>query len=297
VTRHLVQFSTGMSSAEVAWRLVAEHGPEDVICLTADTLKEDEDNWRFGGEVVNRLGCEWVKLTDGRTPMQLGRDHRMIPSDRMPACSASLKRKVIRAWCKASYDPAESIMYLGYDWSEPGRVEANRRRQRPWPTIYPLTQPPFPGPLDVLFRSRGIDPPRLYAYGFPHANCGGACVRGGLDQWRLLLAVNRPRYLEWEAEEEESRRQVGDHAILADRTGPGPRRPLPLRVLREREDARGEVLFSVEGDWGACGCEMPGDEDALDGEQSRQAKADRWSGSSWEPLTWPVAGPMIAASP
>ena len=52
--KHLVQFSTGVASAEVAWRLVAEHGPADVVLLTADTRVEDEDNWRFGREVAGR---------------------------------------------------------------------------------------------------------------------------------------------------------------------------------------------------------------------------------------------------
>src|SRR5580658_11077551 len=52
VTKHLVQFSTGAASAEVAWRVVAEHGSDDVVLLTADTLVEDADNWRFAEEIV-----------------------------------------------------------------------------------------------------------------------------------------------------------------------------------------------------------------------------------------------------
>ena len=60
VTVHLVQFSTGAASAEVAWRVAAERGAENVVLLTADTLAEDDDNWRFAKEVAARLGCEWV---------------------------------------------------------------------------------------------------------------------------------------------------------------------------------------------------------------------------------------------
>jgi hypothetical protein len=52
---HVVQFSTGAGSAEVAWRVVAEHGAASVVLLTADTLVEDADDW--GG-----CGC-----TDGIT--------------------------------------------------------------------------------------------------------------------------------------------------------------------------------------------------------------------------------------
>ena len=65
--KHLVQFSTGAASAEVAWRVVQEHGPADVVLLTADTLVEDEDNWRFATEVAARLGASGsASLTAGR---------------------------------------------------------------------------------------------------------------------------------------------------------------------------------------------------------------------------------------
>jgi hypothetical protein len=288
--KHLVQFSTGLSSAEVAWRLVGEHGPGDVVLLTADTTKEDDDNWRFGREVQARLGAEWIKLTDGRTPMQLGLDRKMIPNDNMPACSINLKQKVLRAWMKANYDPGASVIYIGYDWSEPNRIRGNQFRYKPWAMSYPLADDPPKVPLDRLFRSRGIEPPRLYNYPFSHANCGGACVRGGIAQWLLLLDVNRDRFLEWEAEEEHSRRVLGkDVAILTDRAG-GHRRPLPLVELRHRREDPG-ALFSLAGldteDWGACGCEMAADPRAEDGGADRVAKAERWDGAEWEPISWP----------
>ena len=287
--RHVVQYSTGLSSAEVAWRLTAGHGPAAVTLLTADTLREDDDNWRFGAEVANRLGAEWIKLTDGRTPLQLGLDRKMIPSDRRPACSVNLKIRLLNAWCAASYDPASTVVYIGYDWSEDTRIARKREFAGPWTHRYPLADNPPAVPLKHLFRSRGIEPPRLYRYNFPHANCGGACVRGGIAQWLLLLDVNRDRYLEWEAEEEHSRAVLRkDDAILSDRSGSG-RRPLPLRVLRERREGP-PALFEVAGlnteDWGACGCDMPGDPAPEPG-TDRPAKAERWNGHGWDIIPWP----------
>ena len=221
--KHLVQFSTGAASAEVAWRVVAEHGAADVVLLTADTLVEDEDNWRFAKEVADRLGCEWIRLTDGRTPMQVGRDERCVPSNRMAVCSRILKRELLDRYRDEHYDPAATIVYLGFDWTEQHRVDAAALHWAPWTVDCPLTRPPYlwkPQILD-LFRERGIEPPRLYRYGFGHANCGGACVRGGQAQWSLLLQVNRPRYLDWENEEQKSRDELGkDVSILRDRTKP-----------------------------------------------------------------------------
>jgi hypothetical protein len=251
---HLVQFSTGVASAEVAWRVVAEYGRENVTLLTADTRAEDDDNWRFAAEVAERLGCEWVRLADGRTLMQVGRDRKCVPSNRMAVCSQILKRELLDAYRAEHYDPAATVVYLGYDWTEHHRVEAAMRHWAPWTVRCPLTEPPYLYKHQILglFRERGIEPPRLYGQGFQHANCGGACVRGGQAQWALLLRVNRDRYLEWEAEEEKTRALVGTGAsILRDRTG-GTTKPLPLRVFRDGIESQG-ALFDPD-DWGACGC-------------------------------------------
>ena len=49
-----------------------------------------------------------------------------------------------------------------------------------------------------------MEPPRLYLLGFPHNNCGGACVRQGKDEWKRLLIHFPERYAareQWEAEQ------------------------------------------------------------------------------------------------
>ncbi|HEU4686482.1 MAG TPA: hypothetical protein VFS39_18390 [Nitrospira sp.] len=252
--KHLVQFSTGAGSAEVAWRVVDQYGPDAVVALSADTRVEDEDNWRFGREVIERLGCEWVVLTDGRTPMQVGRDARCVPNNRMAVCSRVLKRELLRRYIDQHYDPAECIIYLGYDWTEEHRIKAARPQWQPYTIEAPLMDPPHLMKEQILdsFRARGIEPPRLYAQGFAHANCGGDCVRGGQAQWALLLEKNPERYREWEAEEEESRAALGkDVAILRDRRG-GKTTPLTLRQFRRRIECGKADVDST--DWGTCGC-------------------------------------------
>lgn len=257
MTRHVVQFSTGIGSAEVARRVVEAYGAESVDLLTADTLVEDEDNWRFASEAVAFLGLRdrWTILCDGRTPMQAGRDARVVPNNRMAVCSRVLKRDLLRKHIEATYDPATTVIHLGFDWTEPHRLAAAVEPWKPWRIDALLTRPPYTHKSALLdeWRTRGIEPPRLYAYGFSHANCGGACVRGGQAQWQLLLQVNRPRYLAWEAEEETTRGDLGkDVSILRDRTG-GTLVPLTLRTFRERLDDQPDMF---EDDWGACGCFM-----------------------------------------
>jgi hypothetical protein len=276
--KHLVQFSTGLSSAEVAWRLTAEHGKDAVVLMTADTLKEHPDNWRFAREVVARLGCEWIKLTDGRTPMQVGRDRKCVPSNRMPVCSQILKRELMRRFLDANYDPATDVVYVGYDWSEPRRLATAQPFWAPWTMDALLARPPYPPDLQELFRSRGIEPPALYQYGLAHANCGGFCVRGGQAPWRIMLQVDRRGYLEWEAEEQVSRELLGkDVSILRDRAG-GTTTPLSLRSFRERIEQQPSMFD--EDDWGACGCDMPGDGAPSPG-RAQVPKVERWDGAGW----------------
>jgi hypothetical protein len=252
--RHLVQYSTGVASAEVAWRLVDRHGPDDVHLLTADTKREDPDNWRFAREVADRLGCGWTILAEGRTPMQVGRDEKVVPNNRMAVCSRVLKRELLRKHIDAHYDPTDTTIHIGYDWTEPHRIAVAVPQWDPYPVAAVLADPPLvmKEQLHDVFRARGIETPALYAQGFAHANCGGGCVRGGQAQWALKLRVDRPGYLVWESEEQEIRDDLGkDVAILRDRSR-GTTTPLTLRSFRERID-RQPSLFDQD-DWGACGC-------------------------------------------
>lgn len=256
--KHVVQFSTGIGSAEVARRVVEMHGRDSVHLLTADTMVEDPDNWRFAHQAAEHIGLgeQWTILRDGRTPMQAGRDARVVPNNRMAVCSRVLKRDLLRKHIEGNYDPSGTVIHLGFDWTEDHRHAAAVEPWKPWQIESVLLAPPYVHKAALLdqWRDRGIQPPRLYQYGFSHANCGGACVRGGQAQWELLLRVNRDRYLDWEAEEEQTRAELGKNvSILRDRTG-GSVKPLPLRLFRSQLEANAS-LFD-DDDWGACGCFM-----------------------------------------
>lgn len=256
VTTHLVQFSTGLGSAEVARRVVEAYGVNNVHLLTADTLAEDDDNWRFAREAHTFIKSpEWLILADGRTPMQVGRDERVVPNDRMPVCTKILKRQLLRKHINTNYDPANTVIHLGYDWTEPQRHQKAAPNWAPFEVRSVLMDPPYVHKAMLMFiwRSRyGIEPPRLYDAGFGHANCGGACVRGGQASWQRLLEWNRERYLEWEGEEETTREFLGkDVSILRSRKG-GTSVPLTLRRFREELD-KDSTQFDPD-DVGACGC-------------------------------------------
>jgi len=252
----LVQFSTGAGSAEVAVRMVEKYGVDGVHLISADTSVEDEDNWRFADEVWEWLGRPvWHKLRDGRTPMEVGRDQRLVPNDRMDACSKILKRRPLRKFIDANYDPLTDLVAIGFDWTEEHRFAKAVEPWKPWTLIAPLMEEPFVQKADILdaWRGRGIEPPRLYALGFSHANCGGGCVRGGQAQWKLLYDTMPERYKYWEDEEEAIRQLLGkDVSILRNRRKEHAGKPLTLKEFRGRFETQ-PSLFDPD-DWGACGC-------------------------------------------
>lgn len=255
MTQHIPQWSSGIQSWAAARRVIDTHGPDNVTLLFADTNAEDADNYRFNRDASRLLGVPITVVADGRTPQQVNRDKRWLGNSQLAPCSHELKQKVCRRWLEANADPSDTILYVGIDWTEPERRGAIERLWAPWPTEFPLMQAPY-YPKDHWLREArklGLEPPNMYRRGYAHANCGGACVRGGQAQWAHLLGDNPALYRSWEQHEQEMSELLGRPvAILRDRRG-GTTIPLPLSVLRQRIEDGDEGLFDPY-DWGGCGC-------------------------------------------
>lgn len=248
-------FSGGITSWAVARRVVDQHGSDAVTLLFADTSIEHEDLYRFVHESAARLGAELVWLRDGRTPFDVFRQVRFIGNDRAAPCSRELKQKPCRAWIDEHCDPDTTTIYVGIDWSEIHRLAPIRRAYLPWQVEAPLTEPPYSDKRNLLDECRewGVEPCVMYRQGFPHANCGGGCVRAGHAAWAHLLRADPAQFASWEQAEADLRGELGQGSILADRAGGGPRRALSLTQFRERADDDALALFDLD-DWGGCGC-------------------------------------------
>jgi hypothetical protein len=201
------------------------------------------------------LGGHVVRVADPqeRDPWDVFDDDKFLGNTRVANCSKYLKQEPARLWVTENTDPDSTVLYIGMDWSELGRLPANRAAWAPWRVEYPLTEPPYHDKAhwEAEARAMGLEPPRLYALGFSHNNCGGACVRAGQGQWKLLLEVFPERYAYAEMREQRFRERSGkDVAILRDRRG-GVTRPLTLAAFRERIAERAPV---DEFDIGGCGC-------------------------------------------
>jgi hypothetical protein len=255
--RHVVMFSGGIGSWAAAKRVAERHGTADLTLLFTDTRMEDEDLYRFLDQAAANVGGHFIRLAEGRTPWEVFHDVRFLGNSRVDPCSRVLKRELSVQWLADNCDPATTRVYLGIDWTEQHRIDrlaARRFEQGGWRYEAPMCEPPYltkPMMLDWL-RAEGIEPPRLYAMGFAHNNCGGFCIKAGLGHFARLLNALPDRYRQHEAEEQALRDYLGrqDVTVLRD-WATRPPKNITLRELRERIEAGEQPdLFDI----GGCGC-------------------------------------------
>ncbi len=246
MTRHIISFSGGLSSAITAERVLGVHPEASVVFM--DTRIEDEDNYRFMQDCFARWRKLYqpniVILSEGRNPYQVFSDEHIIPNSRIAPCTYRLKIEQF-----AQYVQQSDIIYIGYDYAEVHRCEATTRNweSRGCQVEYPLLWKPIITRKysEVVSVDWGIDPPRMYQMGYTHANCGGRCVKQGQGDW-LRTLINFPEQFreaeEWELEMRET--HGFDYAILKDRTG-GELKPLLLRDLRLRYEAKNTMTLDL----------------------------------------------------
>lgn len=252
---HVVMWSGGITSWATA-RIVADrYGTANLVLLFADTRVEHPDVYRFNDEASDLLGVPITRVADGRTPWEVVRDVGLIKRGKFAPCSKYLKQIPCRKWLEMNTDPADTTVYVGLDWTEPERVPGVEAGWSPWPVATPLAQPPYFPKNHWLTEARnaGVEPPLTYAQGYPHANCGGACFKGGQAQWRRLLRTDPHRYAENEKEEQRFRDETGKDVAVLRRRKDGKTTPLPLTVLRNTVRNQLELPLD-DNDWGGCGC-------------------------------------------
>lgn len=265
---YIVSVSGGLTSYEALRRCLVVHGRDQTWAVFADTRIEDPDLYRFLDDIEAHLRFPIERIADGRTVFDVWHDARALTLRGHGAgsapCSRELKREPIQRWIAKHFAGEPYTLVLGMDWSERDRMERTRHYYAPIPVWFPLEAPPYKDKChiaDDLGRA-GIKVPDLYTEGFSHNNCGGGCVKAGQAHFAHLYKTRPATYARWEAEEERLRTALGkDIAILIDRRGGGPRRPLTLRDFRLRLE-RGEDYDRDE--WGGCGCFAPVVQERMD---------------------------------
>jgi hypothetical protein len=265
--KHIVSFSTGLSSAITAARVIARYGKDATTLVFMDTHFEDDDNYRFMADFERVHGVEILRLDEGRNPYEVSRDEHVIPNNSLAPCTFRLKIEPFRAWLAVQEKPL--TIHIGYDWQEIHRCEPTRRNYEGlgYEVDFPLLWKPyeFRDYKQVSIEDWGIEPPQMYALGYTHANCGGRCCKQGQGDW-LRTLINFPeRFAEMEAWEADMRQnETNANYALLKTEGPrvdGKRTTTPktLRQLREEYEV-GKVasLFDLDGASGCVVCGIGG---------------------------------------
>jgi 3'-phosphoadenosine 5'-phosphosulfate sulfotransferase (PAPS reductase)/FAD synthetase len=227
-----------------------------------DTLIEDDDNYRF----LDEMEARWLdvyelseveRIAEGRTPYEVHDNY--VPSQKRARCTYMLK---IQPFTRYVSDLGGDItIHIGYDFAEVHRCEATEKayNRLGWSVDFPLLWRPLEHRpyVQVCRDDWGIEPPRMYELGYTHANCGGACVKQGLGDWRRTLANFPERYEQVEKWERDMRdhpvRQA--YAILRDQSN-GTVTAKTLEELRGEVEAGAKVqpsLFDFDSACVNCG--------------------------------------------
>jgi len=233
--RHIISFSTGLSSAITVERVIQRHGRDSVHIVFMDTLIEDADNYRFLADCGQRWG-DIITLTEGRTPYEVAKDRQIIANQKIAPCTFELKIELFRDWLTANFDGQAITIHIGYDFTELHRCGPTTENygEFGWSVDYPLLWKPYETrPYKQVARDWGIEPPRMYAAGYSHANCGGRCFKQGQGDWLRTLMNSPELYAEAEQWEQEMRDHPvrKNYAILRDQRG-GKVRALTLKEFR-----------------------------------------------------------------
>jgi len=225
---------------------------DNVQVVFMDTLFEDDDNYRFMNECKDRWGVPITILTEGRTPYQVAEDQHIIPNDRVAPCTRRLKIELFKRWIEKLQKPI--TIHIGYDYlNDAHRMDRTRDAYEAlgYSVDFPLTWQPieYRDYSIVVREDWGIEPPRMYAMGYTHANCGGRCVKQGWGDWIRTLINFPDRYAEVEEWEQQMRQHPvrQNYSILKDQSG-GMIRPKTLKELREDYQNNGGQMSLFEMD-------------------------------------------------
>ena len=191
MTKHIVCYSGGHSSALVAIEVTRRFGKEDVILLNHDinASVEEADIKRFKQEVADYLGLSITYANhlqwDTKDQFDVVIDAGAFKVGNGTAlCTHRLKTGPFEKYLKEHHPEKDVVIYYGFDDNEMNRVA--RRKQilgvQGFASDYPLAL--WEDRTIFSTKEVGILPPNTYGK-FKHANCTG-CLKAGKQHWYLV---------------------------------------------------------------------------------------------------------------
>lgn len=242
----VVWFSCGAASAVAAYETLAAYTPWcKVRIVNNPVVEEDEDNRRFLRDVEEWLQHPIETATNANYPeasaVSVWAKRKFMSGPAGAPCTVELKKRARQQWEQRNHVDHH---VLGFTAEEQGRF--NRFVMSERPNVLPILIERGIDKQECINRlaAAGIAPPRLYALGYPNANCIGCVKATSPTYWNLV----REKHPEVFAERARQSRQLG--AKLVRHQGE--------RIFLDElpADAKGRPLKSMQIDCGIF-CEEP----------------------------------------
>lgn len=218
MSKHIVCYSGGVSSALVGAMVINKFGRENTIFLNHVVSAEPDDVARFEEEFAEFHGME-ITYANGDTdrypnlsPIDVIKREKAFAIGGLGGnvlCTHRLKTEPFYNWLKQHYREGD-VIYYGFDKGEEHRMQRRSTllAKDGYRTDFPLAL--WDNPLDKSYLELiGIKPPMQYKV-FKHANCRG-CIKAKKQHWLCIYVHDRATFDEFAALEEE----IG-HSILPD---------------------------------------------------------------------------------
>lgn len=193
----VVWFSNGAASA-VAWQeTLRRYGNMcTVLGVNNPVAEEDSDNLRFGADVARWLARPLIKHVNPEFPAASAEDvwrrERAMVFPFGAPCTRALKKHA-----RQDFEKRNRVDWnvLGFTSEEKSRYDRFTLTERT--NVLPILIEAGLTKQDCLDRlvAAGIRPPRVYAEGYPNANCIG-CVKSQSPTYWNLVRVTRPEVFE-----------------------------------------------------------------------------------------------------
>jgi len=218
MTKHIVCYSGGHSSALVALHVAATHGKENVILLNHDIhfTVEHADIKRFKAEVAEFIGLPITYANYMNAELDqfdvCVKAQAFKVNNGQELCTSRLKTGPFMEFLAKNHPEKDVVIYYGFDLEEQSRItrRAGILGAQGYRTAFPLATD------SIVIKATaeiGIAKPNTYAQ-FKHGNCIG-CLKAGWQHWYIVYCTRPDIWLKGKWAEEE----IG-HAIHHDESGP-----------------------------------------------------------------------------
>lgn len=148
----------------------------------------------------------------------------------------------------------------------------------PYTIKAPLCEEPYLERSDILkfLKENNVKPPRIYAEGFFHNNCGGFCVKQGLAAHKNLLEKRPDVYAYHEEQERVTKEIIGKGHGFIKKQIKGKHYYLSMEEYRKYLTSGDDLFLNEEEklDFGGCGCFNDFDDSELNGENCEGFSSD-----------------------